>query len=720
MSRNSHQPVSAKTAVQLLAAGQPIYHDLLVYQAETRLESPTFSFVRDLHKMELDSLRNELDFSRMTEEQVSFLSRLSADMLRSRAIPYTHERGDLSLRRRLSAFLSFYCTYEISPEKLFVAPEREQLVSMILHMVTEHTDQILISHSLLGNYRHLCEQMGLTLASGNDDLNELLSLAQTLSPRVVIIAPSQLSTPSPLNLKALQEHAVVNPERLYIVDDSANFDISSDLNCNMNLRLASQMDLPANLILLYGLIKNTVSPDLELSFLINAPAQWVEAFDVAAEVTYSRISYPAQLYYEWLFDELLSFPFPRKPGNDAPRRHSDTPLRYAPSFEKAANDVAFKAKPVDPESNGLIRMDYGEFEHSVPPAIVKGLFKGFLESKNDGLEELVAERISAYLKVTRQVCADPRKVVLGQGAFPLFGALLSSLKQILNRAPIIALPDGSYGPIYAVIEYHGGKVEKIETDASSGFLLKSEQLRKMRIKPDLLWLTQPNNPSGLFFEPNEVQAISSYCSENEILLVADEIFFLLSDRRLGTATPPYLSFASTLAVGQKHLFLFDGLSKAFAAGGMRCGFLLAPDETWAKSIRSWLCPPPRAALRAWDALYSSFLTTSPHQFLDINQSKKEIDGYLDDARKLLSSQRDELLALLRKHNIDDCIDTPYRGGLFVLARLDERATALARTANVLVNPADWGRTPGWCRFCFSLKPEKFEKGMQQLMEFLDK
>ncbi len=58
------------------------------------------------------------------------------------------------------------------------------------------------------------------------------------------------------------------------------------------------------------------------------------------------------------------------------------------------------------------------------------------------------------------------------------------------------------------------------------------------------------------------------------------------------------------------------------------------------------------------------------------------------------------------------------GGLFVLAKLDDRAIELARTANVLVIPGDWGRTPGWCRFCFSSKLEKFQKGIQQLAKFL--
>ncbi len=34
------------------------------------------------------------------------------------------------------------------------------------------------------------------------------------------------------------------------------------------------------------------------------------ALEIGAELTYSRIPYQVQLYYQWLFEELLSFPFP--------------------------------------------------------------------------------------------------------------------------------------------------------------------------------------------------------------------------------------------------------------------------------------------------------------------------------------------------------------------------------------------------------------------------
>jgi aspartate/methionine/tyrosine aminotransferase len=392
---------------------------------------------------------------------------------------------------------------------------------------------------------------------------------------------------------------------------------------------------------------------------------------------------------------------------------------FSPDFIKAAADPVFSPKPIDPEGNDVIRLDYGEFEAPVPDAIVKGLFKGFLESQNHGLEELVKGRVSAYLKTTRQICAEPQKLVLSQGVFPLFGALITALKNRLQRPPVVALPNGSYGPIYPTIAYYGGIVEDIETDPQKGFLLNACQLTKMKVKPDLLWLTQPNNPSGLFFEPQEVQSIAEYCSENGIYLMADEIFLLLSDHRLGAMTPPYLSFASTLRHSSRNTFIVDGLSKAFAAGGMRCGFMLCPDEGWAKDIQLSTYLPPQSGLRAWDALYSAFLDDSPHQFVNVAKERQALEQYLDFARRRLSAQRDELVAVLRKHKRDDGLDTPYRGGFFLLAKLDSEGESLARDTKLLVNPPQWGRTPGWSRLCYSLEPERFREAIARLSSYLE-
>lgn len=279
MTRDSEQSISAATAVPLLAHGRLVYHDLLVYQADTRFEKEIFSFVRNLSQLGLESLRKELDFSRLADEQVSFISRLSSSLLKIKAIPYPHERGDKSLRETIARYLRGFCYYPIEADELFIAPSRPQLVDMVLRLAARKGDTVLLSSSLVDVYEKSVLGAQLDLVVGNDDLSELQELEDLVEPALVLIAPKQLQSPSPLTFKVLCQKARSHPERIYLIDDSQGFDISSELGSNMTLRFAGQEPLPPNLVLLYGLIKNSISRDLELSFLINAPHIWLEGLD---------------------------------------------------------------------------------------------------------------------------------------------------------------------------------------------------------------------------------------------------------------------------------------------------------------------------------------------------------------------------------------------------------------------------------------------------------
>lgn len=89
----------------------------------------------------------------------------------------------------------------------------------------------------------------------------------------------------------------------------------------------------------------------------------------------------------------------------------------------------------------------------------------------------------------------------------------------------------------------------------------------------MLWLTQPNNPSGVFYDPEKLRNIIDVRNNENIYIFSDEIFFLLSDHRLSRWTPSSLS-AGSYASGnyQKRIFMVDGIAKSFASGGMRLGF----------------------------------------------------------------------------------------------------------------------------------------------------
>lgn len=716
LSRDSQNPVSAETAVTVLGKDQPIYHDLLVYQAQTTHENPTFGFVRNLHNLGLDRLRKELDFSRISEEMVSFLNRFSSELLINKTLPYPHECGDMGLRTALSRFLSNYCHYPTKPEALFVGPERSQLLALVLKAILPANSSVLLSSSVEPVYRSTLEQLGMKVILGNDDLSELNNLDQLLAPAARVLAPQQLANPSSLTLDHLFEQARANPNRFYIIDDSAQFNIGSELNSNMTLRMAGRQPLPENLIFLYGLIKNTVFPDFELSFLVNAPESWMPALEIGAELTYSRIPYQVQLYYQWLFEELLSFPFPEA---DVPPRLNTSAGGVLPLIKEIADDPVFAPKPISLDDDRLIRFDYGEVEHPVPELLIKGVFKGFLEQDSDLLPSVVRHRVKAYLESTRRTDVDENRIVLGKGVFPVLAALMATLTQRLGRAPIVALPVGSYGPLYTLVTYHGGKAIEVKTDAKRGFMLDVAAIEALEAKPDLLWLTQPNNPSGLFYDSQAVESLYKACSERGIYMLADEIFFLLSDNRLGEWTPQSLSFLPlTKNDGGKYLFLADGVAKSFAAGGLRAGFLVCPDAGFASQIQSMTPLPPRSTLRAWDTLYSAFLKESPHLLVDVKEELDGLKNYLVDLRSELSRRRKKLLTLFKEYDVDDKMDTPYRGGIFLMAKLGEFRKQLAVEKQLLINEDSWCRTPEWSRVSFSVPGEQFDEAFDRLASFL--
>lgn len=720
VSNSSKYSIPASTAVELQKKGQKIFHDLLVYQARTQYEKPTFGFVHNLHALGLDELRKELDFSRISEEQISFLERVTLDLLNRKTVPYPHERGDFSFREKLAKFLSIYCYYSTSAQRLFVGPDRAQMLSMVLSIALKQGEKVLLSASLENLYAETLTGDDSNIILGNDDLFDILKLDALFGPKIVLLSPYQLADPSPLLVQELIEHARAYPERWYIIDDSKNFDIGSASHVNMLVRLIGQQELPPNLIFLYGLIKNTVCPDFELSFLINLPERWIQRLEVCAELSYSRISYIIQLYYDWLFDELLSFPFAiAEPETSMESKNVESLPLSGDWLQEIVEDPVFAPKSICPESADVVRFDYGELEYPVPDLLVKGLIKGFLEMPAVEISEIVNSRVSAYLRKTRETGVEVSRLVLAQGVFPLFGALIQSFAKRLGRAPVIALPRASYGPLYPMLKYHGAEIELIDGVAEQAFMINASQLSRLSRKPDILWLTQPSNPSGIYFEPEDIRNILRTCAELGIYVFADEIFFLLSDPALGAWTPPVLSFG--FAGGGKEgrwLFYADGLSKAFAAGGLRCGFMVCPDASWAEEIRR-ACPlPPQSILRAWDNLYSVFLEQSPHQMIDVHKERKELEQYLFESRTILAEQRTRIIELLSEYGLSDLFKDVKRGGIFVIGRLAEHVDILASEEKLLLNSAAWGRMEPWARLCFGLESAKFEEGYARLKRYL--
>jgi hypothetical protein len=125
-------------------------------------------------------------------------------------------------------------------------------------------------------------------------------------------------------------------------------------------------------------------------------------------------------------------------------------------------------------------------------------------------------------------------------------------------------------------------------------------------------------------------------------------------------------------------------------------------------------------LRAWESLYSAFLDPLPQSLGDAHQKHEAVSLYLQNARQLLSNQRDELLAVLRSYKLDDGLGAKDRGGIFVLAKLAEHFESLAKSEHLLVNTDRWSRLQGWSRLCVGLPEPKFADAVARLKRYLAK
>lgn len=300
VSQVSTQSIPASTVVQLLANGKPVYHDVFVYKAAPKLE-PASVVLQNLNRLGIAGAWPDLDLSRIEERQARFLEYLTNSLLRQRLLPPQGTRTShtrlLRLAQLATRFLRTYCQYGIEANELVIGLH-SKLVPSLLKSVSATNTSAIVSDTLYPLYKDLLSQADVKPTIGNSDLSDLLELDEALCPQVCIISAAQLKDSSaPLVVRLLAQHADRHRDRLYIVDDSQHFEASCDQTGNRMLKLLGHRALAPNIILLY----RHSNPPFEVTGLLNVPAHLREVLDCPPPDAAS------QVFYEWLFSDLLRF-----------------------------------------------------------------------------------------------------------------------------------------------------------------------------------------------------------------------------------------------------------------------------------------------------------------------------------------------------------------------------------------------------------------------------
>ena len=164
-------------------------------------------------------------------------------------------------------------------------------------------------------------------------------------------------------------------------------------------------------------------------------------------------------------------------------------------------------------------------------------------------------------------------LLCGAGAADLIYRLALAVKPA--AALVIAPCFAEYEPALVLA---GAEMRRHPLSAADGFALTGRILEQIRPGLDLLFLTNPHNPTGLTIEPPLLLEIAGRCRDLGILLALDECFNGFVDR------PGSHTLRHKLA-DYPNLIIFDAFTKLYGMAGLRLGYCLAADTDLLQSMR---------------------------------------------------------------------------------------------------------------------------------------
>ncbi len=693
-----------------------------MWEAKLALPRETLALRAALRALGASKLSEELDLGAVSQEQLDFVASLAERLARSPTMPYAHEAGDASFRQLVARYLERFFELRLPEEAIFVAPEREQAVYSLLLALCDPGDGVLVSRNLLPVYARALERAGVRTTVTHSTLAEIRRLLGAFEVKVVFLSvmPGERS-----NLAVLREIVAEAARRgiWVVLDESAFFHITGEVEPLTLFEFLAREPLPPNLVVLYGLIKNAVWPDLELTLLLPVPEPLRGDLEVAAEVTYSRIGTLAQGFYERTFEELLTFRISfAEPERPLASRAPAVALPRSERIKRLAGFPAFAPKVFREGEPELIRLDYGENEGPMPQPLIEGLIAALLAPREAPKQHGLAEAVVGFLLETRAARYTPEDIVLGQGVWPLVHHLGVALRQRLGRAPRVFIATPCYGVLPPTWVAAGCEVELGPVAAL--------QARRGPGGPDVAVISQPSNPLGCYLAHEELVALATWAVDQRALLVSDEVFGLvnLTNPTAETVHSPVSLEQVVPGVGARTVVL-GGLSKEFAAGGLRLGWLATRERGLAMALReSGLVPPNLATARAAAWLYAAY-ARSPEGRLLYPARHRALREFLVRMRRELAEKRALIAGALPGGGNSD---TSAAGGLFLAPHVGswlgkevegERLTVenLPRVVyahtHVALNGGEWCGDPERVRVVFSIPREKLERARERLRAF---
>ncbi len=225
--------------------------------------------------------------------------------------------------------------------------------------------------------------------------------------------------------------------------------------------------------------------------------------------------------------------------------------------------------------NGIMQLNQNESARGPGPKTLeaiqahatKRVGRGYAPDHVNELRSSIAERFGL----------DSTNVLLGTGSTPILEgsvhAFCSAQKSLVTAVP-------SYSTSEQTARRMGVKVHAVPLDA--GLYVDLPALAKLAPGAGLVYVCNPNNPSGTVHGPEVIEAFVL-----EVMRASPDTIIHIDEAYINYTDPGAMETALPLVKEFKNVFITRSFSKAHGLAGMRIGFALGHADTLAKINASW-------------------------------------------------------------------------------------------------------------------------------------
>ncbi len=200
------------------------------------------------------------------------------------------------------------------------------------------------------------------------------------------------------------------------------------------------------------------------------------------------------------------------------------------------------------------------------------------------VKRVLAENIGEYerypdpycraltMKIAQQYGVEQDMALCGNGASDLIFRICACIRP--SRALMLAPTFSEYE---RSVTAFGGEISEHNLTEENGFALTERILSDITPNIRMLFLCNPNNPTGRLIDPRLLRRIADKCEKSGVYLVLDECFLEFTN---GESMVPFLR-------KYPHLLILNAFTKLYAMAGLRLGYLLCEDVALVKRIAAF-------------------------------------------------------------------------------------------------------------------------------------